>query len=126
MQSPSHSRSPSTTSRAPLSPTAGHTHSPDAGAPKALHGGGGRDKESSKRPTNTPANSSKAQLLTTDSKHPGATIAHWTIDDRLSLIAIVRPGMVERHGALLEFNVDRLREAVVGVFDLGVGKLEDW
>lgn len=55
----------------------------------------------------------------------GATIAQWTLSADLCLVALLKPHTVERHAALVEFNVDRLRAAVQAIFELGVGKLED-
>lgn len=39
----------------------------------------------------------------------------------LSLVALLRPQMMELHPALIDYNVATFREAVLEVFSLGLG-----
>lgn len=50
----------------------------------------------------------------------GATIAQWSINDTLSLVALVRPHAQEQHAALIDYNVATFRQAVLAIFDVGV------
>ncbi|KWU45083.1 hypothetical protein RHOSPDRAFT_33331 [Rhodotorula sp. JG-1b] len=50
----------------------------------------------------------------------GATIAQWSINDILSLVALVRPHAQEQHAALIDYNVATFRQAVLAIFDVGV------
>lgn len=56
--------------------------------------------------------SSKVKLST------GLTIAQWGINSNVSLVAIVRPQMMELHSALIEYNVSTFRDAVLAIFAL--------
>ncbi|KAK4705664.1 hypothetical protein P7C70_g545, partial [Phenoliferia sp. Uapishka_3] len=48
----------------------------------------------------------------------GATIAQWGISPNLSLVALVRPHMMDQHSALIDYNVATLRTAVLAIFAL--------
>ncbi|GAA5837228.1 hypothetical protein JCM11251_004940 [Rhodosporidiobolus azoricus] len=50
----------------------------------------------------------------------GATIAQWSINDHLSLVALIRPHAQDHHAALVDFNVAEFRSAVRAVFEVGV------
>ncbi|TKA51850.1 hypothetical protein B0A53_05202 [Rhodotorula sp. CCFEE 5036] len=50
----------------------------------------------------------------------GATIAQWSINDTLSLVALVRPHAQEQHAALIDYNVATFRQAVLAIFAVGV------
>ncbi|GAA5903559.1 hypothetical protein JCM8208_003625 [Rhodotorula glutinis] len=50
----------------------------------------------------------------------GATIAQWSINDHLSLVALLRPHTQDQHAALIDYNVATFRQAVLAVFDVGV------
>ncbi|BGP42581.1 GTP-binding protein gtr2 [Rhodotorula kratochvilovae] len=50
----------------------------------------------------------------------GATIAQWSINDHLSLVALLRPHTQEQHAALIDYNVATFRQAVLAVFEVGV------
>jgi len=102
LRSPTHSRSPSTTTRAgPNAPLA-----PLPQVASAL----------SASPGSLP--SSKVRLAS------GAALAQWTISPDLCLVGLLKPHAVDRHAALVEFNVDRVRDAVLAVFGVGVGRME--
>lgn len=42
----------------------------------------------------------------------------------LSLVALVRPGMMDQHSALIDYNVSTFRHAVLAIFDLELGQHE--
>ncbi|POY76333.1 hypothetical protein BMF94_0529 [Rhodotorula taiwanensis] len=50
----------------------------------------------------------------------GATIAQWTINDTLSLVALLRPHAQDQHAALIDYNIATFRQAVIAIFDVGV------
>ncbi|GAA6023630.1 hypothetical protein JCM10207_005092 [Rhodosporidiobolus poonsookiae] len=50
----------------------------------------------------------------------GATIAQWSINDHLSLVALLRPHAQDQHAALVDYNVAEFRRAATAIFDLGV------
>ncbi|GAA5853742.1 hypothetical protein JCM8547_007430 [Rhodosporidiobolus lusitaniae] len=50
----------------------------------------------------------------------GATIAQWSINDHLSLVALLRPHAQDQHAALVDYNVGEFRRAVLAVFEVGV------
>ncbi|GAA5862469.1 hypothetical protein JCM3774_002528 [Rhodotorula dairenensis] len=50
----------------------------------------------------------------------GATIAQWSINETLSLVALLRPHAQEQHAALIDYNVATFRQAVLAIFDVGV------
>lgn len=45
----------------------------------------------------------------------GLTLAHWEMDERLSLIALLRPGIIDRQAALVDFNVDVFRQGILQI-----------
>ncbi|GAA5934872.1 Gtr2p [Sporobolomyces koalae] len=49
----------------------------------------------------------------------GSTIAQWTLNDNLSLVALVRPHAQDQHAALIDYNVSTFRQAVLAIFDIG-------
>ncbi|GAA5953073.1 hypothetical protein JCM3765_007401 [Sporobolomyces pararoseus] len=70
-------------------------------------------KETRKRKGKKPLPHSKVKLGT------GATIAQWTINDNLSLVALLRPHAQDQHSALIDYNVATFRKAVLAIFDVG-------
>ncbi|GAA5876583.1 hypothetical protein JCM16303_003589 [Sporobolomyces ruberrimus] len=70
---------------------------------------------SKKRKGKKPLPHSKVKLGT------GATIAQWTINDNLSLVALLRPHAQDQHSALIDYNVATFRQAVLAIFDVGKG-----
>lgn len=68
---------------------------------------------SSKRKGRKPLPHSKVKLGT------GATIAQWTINDNLSLVALLRPHAQDQHSALIDYNVATFRQAVLAIFEVG-------
>ncbi|GAA5820897.1 hypothetical protein JCM3770_004857 [Rhodotorula araucariae] len=50
----------------------------------------------------------------------GATIAQWSVNEHLSLVALLRPHTQEQHAALIDYNVATFRQAVLAVFEVGV------
>ncbi|ORY84678.1 Gtr1/RagA G protein conserved region-domain-containing protein [Leucosporidium creatinivorum] len=117
--SPFHSRSPSTGSRsntlAPMSRMDSSAVLPSSPtAPRrATSADAGRLAKGARMP------SSKVKLST------GATIAQWGINNNLSLVALLRPHMMEQHAALIDYNVSTFREAVLAIFDLHLGQGEE-
>lgn len=43
----------------------------------------------------------------------------------LSLVALLRPHMMEHHAALIDYNVSTFRDAVLAIFDLELGGRDD-
>ncbi|GAA5915830.1 Gtr2p [Sporobolomyces salmoneus] len=57
----------------------------------------------------------------------GATIAQWTINDNLSLVALLRPHAQDQHSSLIDYNVATFRKAVLAIFEVGTrGIREEW
>ncbi|KAK4336049.1 GTP-binding protein GTR2 [Rhodotorula toruloides] len=50
----------------------------------------------------------------------GATIAQWSINDHLSLVALLRPHTQDQHSAMIDYNVATFRQAVLAIFGVGV------
>lgn len=50
--------------------------------------------------------------------HDGPTLAHWEIDERLSLIAMLRPEFLEQQSALIDFNVDIFRQSILKIQEI--------
>ncbi|GAA6038287.1 hypothetical protein JCM8097_003923 [Rhodosporidiobolus ruineniae] len=116
-----HSRSASN----PLSPTprrdsfgAASSIAPLASTTSAANGngapaGGGAEARPAKRGKGRLPHS-KVRLGT------GATIAQWSINDHLSLVALLRPHAQDQHAALVDYNIAEFRRAVLATLALGV------
>ncbi|BGP19172.1 hypothetical protein JCM10213_005822 [Rhodosporidiobolus nylandii] len=96
-------------SAAPLSPQPRRDSStaragPAGGSGSAAEGGRGKGR----------LPHSKVRLGT------GATIAQWSMNSHLSLVALLRPHAQEQHAALIDYNVAEFRRAVEAVFEVGV------
>ncbi|SDA04089.1 BZ3500_MvSof-1268-A1-R1_C090g00489 [Microbotryum saponariae] len=111
LPTPSHSRSPSRTS--------------SQRGPSGVQSMSRIDPASS---NNTPA-TSRTMASSSDPAPPqrlpssrvklgtGSTIAQWAITSELSLVALLRPNVMDRKGALIDYNVATFRDAVLNLFE---------
>ncbi|GAA5975608.1 hypothetical protein JCM5350_002667 [Sporobolomyces pararoseus] len=120
---PSHAQDPSTTSSTSSAPRS----APDSPARKDSTASTNASQtlsvppsstassltETKKRKGKKPLPHSKVKLGT------GATIAQWTINDNLSLVALLRPHAQDQHSALIDYNVATFRRAVLAIFEVG-------
>ncbi|GAA5832716.1 hypothetical protein JCM3766R1_004309 [Sporobolomyces carnicolor] len=123
--SPSSSRKDSVSASTPMSQTsttATATSSTSTAPPGETNGDGrngvvndGDDEKRKKRERNRkkPLPHSRVKLGT------GATIAQWTINENLSLVALLRPHAQDQHSSLIDYNVSTFRKAVLAIFDVG-------
>ncbi|KDE07781.1 hypothetical protein MVLG_02049 [Microbotryum lychnidis-dioicae p1A1 Lamole] len=110
-QTPGHSRSPSRTST--------------QRGPSGVQSMSRIDPASS---NNTPA-TSRTMAIPSETAPPqrlpssrvklgtGSTIAQWAISSELSLVALLRPNVMDRKGALIDYNVAIFRGAVLKLFE---------
>lgn len=55
----------------------------------------------------------------------GLTLAHWEIDGKLSLLAMLRPDVIENQSALVEFNVDIFRQSIFQIQRVEAGEYDE-
>lgn len=55
----------------------------------------------------------------------GLTLAHWEIDEKLSLLAMLRPDVIENQSALVEFNVDIFRQSIFQIQRVEAGEYDE-
>lgn len=48
------------------------------------------------------------------------TLGLWSVTPNLSLVALLRPNVIDQHASLVEMNVSTFREAVMAIFDLEI------
>lgn len=48
----------------------------------------------------------------------------FTLRSELSLVALLRPQVMDQHAALIDFNVSTFREAVLAIFDVGLSQTQ--
>ncbi|GAA5892353.1 hypothetical protein JCM6882_003648 [Rhodosporidiobolus microsporus] len=104
----------------PLSPTPRRDSSTAHAGPS---NGGNSDASHSRLASNGGAGGKRRKARLPHSKvrlGTGATIAQWSINDHLSLVALIRPHAQDQHAALVDFNVAEFRSAVRAVFEVGV------
>ncbi|SCV73599.1 BQ2448_7525 [Microbotryum intermedium] len=115
LQTPSHSRSPSMSS--------------SQRGPSGMQSMSRIDPASS---SSTPA-TSRTMALSSEPAPPhrlpssrvklgtGSTIAQWAITPELSLVALLRPHVMDRKGALIDYNVATFKDAVLTLFEPEAG-----
>lgn len=47
--------------------------------------------------------------------HDGPTLAQWELDERLSLIALIKPEFLEHQSALIDYNVGVFRDSILSI-----------